>query len=65
MFCASQYSIMVTNGKSEVDMSKATLKIESTTRDKLKKLSTSMDDTFDTIICRLIEEHEDNLKKKK
>ena len=46
-------------------MPKATLKIETTTRDKLKALSTNMEDTFDTIICRLIEEHEEHEKKKR
>lgn len=43
--------------KQDSEMSKATLKIETSTRDKLKQLSTSMDDTFDTVICRLIDEH--------
>jgi hypothetical protein len=58
---------METNGKPDSSMSKATLKIEDTTRDKLKTLSVHMDDTFDTIICRLISEHEDHeaLKKKR
>ena len=55
---------METNGIDKADMSKATLKIETTTRDKLKSLSTHMDDTFDTIICRLIAEHEEHEKKK-
>jgi hypothetical protein len=48
---------METKGKQEVDMSKATLKIESTTRDRLKKLG-SMEDTFDTVIVRLLDEHD-------
>jgi len=54
---------MGTRGKTNGDMTKATLKIESTTRDRLKKLG-SMDDTFDSVICRLLDEHEENLKKK-
>jgi hypothetical protein len=48
---------METKGKQEVDMTKATLKIESTTRDRLKKLG-SMEDTFDTVIVRLLDEHD-------
>lgn len=40
-----------------VDMPKATLKIEESTRDRLKKLGT-MEDTYDTVINRLIDEHE-------
>lgn len=40
----------------EPEMTKATLKIEERTRDKLKKLGT-MSDTFDSVICRLIDEH--------
>ncbi|MCK9593333.1 MAG: hypothetical protein M0Q91_15115 [Methanoregula sp.] len=51
---------MEPNGKTDSSMSKATLKIEDTTRDKLKALSIHMDDTFDTIICRLIAEHEEH-----
>lgn len=39
-------------------MPKATLKIEATTRDRLKQLG-SMDDTFDSVICRLLDEHEE------
>jgi len=65
MVCYSQYLIMETNGKSDASMSKATLKIEDTTRDKLKALSTHMEDTFDMIINRLIEEHEEHESKKK
>lgn len=45
-------------GISEGDMPKATLKIEATTRDRLKQLG-SMDDTFDSVICRLLDEHEE------
>jgi len=56
---------METNGKTDVSMSKATLKIEDATRDKLKTLSIHMDDTFDTIICRLIAEHEEHEKKRR
>lgn len=48
---------METKGNQEVDMSKATLKIEASTRDRLKKLG-SMDDTFDTVIVRLLDEHD-------
>lgn len=39
-------------------MPKATLKIEVSTRDRLKQLG-SMDDTFDSVICRLLDEHEE------
>jgi len=39
-------------------MPKATLKIEVSTRDRLKRLG-SMDDTFDSVICRLLDEHEE------
>ena len=58
---------MVKMGNQEPDMTKATLKIEASTRDELKSLSTNMEDTFDTIICRLISEHHEleELKKKK
>jgi len=54
------------SGITEVDMPKATLKIESSTRDRLKKLG-SMEDTFDTVICRLLDEHDavEASKKKK
>ena len=47
-------------------MTKATLKIEASTRDRLKKLG-SMEDTFDTVICKLLDEHDamDASKKKK
>lgn len=55
---------MEQNTNSVVEMPKATLKIESTTRDRLKSLSQHMDDTFDAIICRLIDEHEDHKKGK-
>jgi hypothetical protein len=48
---------METKGNQEADMSKATLKIEATTRDRLKKLG-SMEDTFDTVIVRLLDEHD-------
>jgi hypothetical protein len=43
-------------------MSKATLKIEASTRDRLKKLGT-MDDTFDSVIVMLLDEHD--VKKKR
>jgi hypothetical protein len=39
------------------DMPKATLKIEVSTRERLRKLG-SMDDTFDTVICMLLDEHD-------
>ena len=45
-------------------MPKATLKIEASTRDRLKKLG-SMDDTFDSVIVMLLDEHDTNEKKKK
>ena len=52
-------------GISEGDMPKATLKIEVSTRDRLKQIG-SMDDTFDSVICRLLDEHEElkNLREK-
>ena len=56
---------METTVNNEVDMPKATLKIETSTRNELKALSTNMEDTFDAIICRLIQEHKDVIKKKK
>jgi len=37
---------------------KATLKIETKTRDRLKELSRHMEDTFDSIISRLIDDYE-------
>jgi len=49
---------MKQEGISEGDMPKATLKIEASTRDRLKLLG-SMDDTFDSVICRLLDEHEE------
>lgn len=55
---------METNGNTEVDMPKATLKIEASTRDRLKKLG-SMEDTFDTVICALIDHYEKNPPKEK
>ena len=45
-------------------MPKATLKIEATTRDRLKKHG-SMDDTFDTVICMLLDHYEKSPKDKK
>lgn len=39
---------------------KATLKIEPATRDRLRKLSTHMDDTFDAIIVRLLDFYEEH-----
>ena len=44
------------------DMPKATLKIEVSTRDRLKKLG-SMEDTFDTVIVMLLDEHDQKEKK--
>jgi hypothetical protein len=57
---------MIQEDNTEVAMTKATLKIEASTRDRLKKLG-SMEDTFDTVICRLIDEHDaiEASKKKK
>lgn len=57
---------MIQEDNTEVTMTKATLKIESSTRDRLKKLG-SMEDTFDTVICRLLDEHDaiEASKKKK
>ncbi len=49
-------------GISEGDMPKATLKIEVSTRERLKKLG-SMEDTFDSVICKLLDEHEELVKK--
>lgn len=54
---------MIQEGTLEADMPKATLKIEASTRDRLKKLG-NMEDTFDTVICRLIDEHEEHQKKR-
>jgi hypothetical protein len=45
-------------------MPKATLKIEPSTRDRLKKLG-SMDDTFDSVIVMLLDEHDAKEKRKK
>jgi hypothetical protein len=45
-------------------MPKATLKIEASTRDRLKKLG-SMDDTFDSVIVMLLDEHDAEEKRKK
>jgi uncharacterized protein Veg len=45
-------------------MPKATLKIEVGTRDRLKKLG-SMEDTFDSVICMLLDEHDERKKKEK
>jgi len=42
---------------------KATLKIEPATRDRLRKLSTHMDDTFDAIIVRLLDYYEEHKPK--
>lgn len=44
-------------------MPKATLKIDAATRDRLRKFSTSMDDTFDSIIVRLLDSYEESHKK--
>ena len=54
---------MITDGISEVEMPKATLKIEASTRDRLKKHG-SMDDTFDTVICMLLDHYEKAEKKR-
>jgi len=43
-------------------MPKATLKIEVSTRERLKKLG-SMEDTFDSVICKLLDEHDQMVKK--
>ena len=56
--CAFNYLLMEITETIEPLMPKATLKIDATTRDKLKNLSTNMEDTFDTIICRLIDHYE-------
>jgi hypothetical protein len=45
-------------------MPKATLKIEVSTRDRLKKLG-SMEDTFDSVISMLLDEHDERKKKEK
>ena len=50
-------------GISEGDMPKATLKIEVSTRERLKKLG-SMDDTFDSVICKLLDEHDERENQK-
>jgi len=42
---------------------KATLKIDTATRDRLRKLSTNMDDTFDSIIVRLLDFYEEHRQK--
>ena len=44
-------------------MPKATLKIEVSTRERLKKLG-SMDDTFDSVICKLLDEHDERENQK-
>ena len=59
--CDYNYLLMQPEAISNVDMPKATLKIEESTRDRLKKLGT-MEDTYDTVINRLIDEHEQNKK---
>jgi len=43
-------------------MPKATLKIEVSTRDRLKKLG-NMEDTFDSVICKLLDEHDEMIEK--
>ena len=45
-------------------MPKATLKIEVSTRERLKKLG-CMEDTFDSVITMLLNEHEAKEKNKK
>ena len=52
---------MQTDGIAEAEMPKATLKIEVSTRERLKKLG-SMEDTFDTVICKLLDEHDEKVK---
>lgn len=47
---------MLKEGKSESDMPKVTLKIEESTREKVRDLG-KMDDTFDSVISRLVDEH--------
>jgi len=46
-----------------LDTPKATIKIEARTRDRLKALG-RMDDTFDSVIAQLIDEHEEHQKEK-
>jgi len=46
------------NTRIEMPTAKATLKIETKTRDRLKELSRHMEDTFDSIISRLIDDYE-------
>ena len=41
----------------ESDMPKATMKIETSTRDRLAKMG-AKNDTFDSIIVRLMDEHD-------
>jgi hypothetical protein len=53
---------MKQTGISEGDMPKATLKIEVSTRDRLKKLG-NMEDTFDSVICKLLDEHDEMIEK--
>ena len=55
---------MANTDNSELDMPKATLKIETSTRERLRLLG-SMSDTFDSIINRLIDEHEGKAGKEK
>jgi len=45
-------------------MSKTTIQIETKTRDKLKSIG-KMEDTYDTLIERLVEFYEDTLKREK
>lgn len=54
---------MIQEDNTEVAMPKATLKIETSTRERLRKLG-GMDDTFDTVIVRLLDEHDAREMKK-
>ena len=49
---------MELNGIIDTAMPKATLKIERRTLSRLKATSTNMDDTYDTLICRLLDEND-------
>ena len=57
MLQARRLLIMSNGDNQESDMPKATMKIETSTRDRLAKMG-AKNDTFDSIIVRLMDEHD-------
>lgn len=48
---------MVSNTEALVDMPKVTVKLERSVTDKLKAVSSNMNDTYDSVILRLLDDH--------